>query len=744
MNNSKEYKISLMERGFALFPVHGVKKISVMGKELFACTCGMVECASPGKHPAIAKGLKAATKDPHVFENLEAGRGEFLNLGVITGIISKILAIDEDGEIGRESLEAEQKIHGKLPKTLTSITGRGRHLFFKYPNKKVFNRTNVWKKVDVRGDGGYCVIPHSTHISGVKYQWEDENAPIADAPQWILDKVCAAQEAPRLNEAALNFNQDTEWKPDDVAGMLDYLDPDMGYTDWANIGMAVHEGGYSFDLWDSWSRRGTKYKGSHDTSAHWKSFKPDGGITMGTLVDMAKINGWKPENYIIEKVDYETHPARDWLIEIGAYKGACKKDIEKATLYPYTLGFDPLSLPAGVIGDSVRWICETSIKPQPVLALLNVLCALGAVFGRRYASPIDTRTNLYMCGIAGTARGKDASRKAIKNIMNAVGLENYLASDDIKSATGMLTTLSKKPACIMMIDEFGLVIDSISNDSAGFKQDISSMLLKLYTHSNSTYTAGDYADKKVDSTILKEPNLCIYGTTTLATYLLALKKISIASGNLNRFIVLPGDDDPQIKDEDITRGIPEYIIESWKALIPTGAGLTALNSQLIDPVIKEVAWGQHKEFIKELLHKEKQKVILGEERGIGDLWGRWREHIIKIAMIFAISRNQENPKLEKEDLFFAEKIVSASVNYVSTLAIDYMYENEFEQNKKAIFRTIRDAKKEGMTKTELARKNQKLKLKDINDILGSLIEEEVIDTVREAAGVKTRVRYVAL
>ncbi len=304
--------------GFSVFPTQGVKIVTANGKELLACTCGLNPCTSPGKHPATNKGRNASSKIESVIQNLWASRIN-LNVAISTGIESGIFVVDIDGVIGEESLVKLELENGKLPKTLTSKTGRGRHLLFKYPAKKVFNRTNcLGTSIDVRGDGGYIVCPPSRHISGVFYEWEDPFADISPAPQWLLDLVCANAKAPVVNESVMNFDSSKrDWKSDDIASMLDFLDPSMGYQEWINIGMAVHEGGFSFEIWDSWSKRSPKYDGS--TAMHWRSFKPGGGITMGTLVDAAKIRGWKPESYIVhEKIDWNDMPAtRDWLISIG-------------------------------------------------------------------------------------------------------------------------------------------------------------------------------------------------------------------------------------------------------------------------------------------------------------------------------------------------------------------------------------------------------------------------------------------
>ena len=78
----------------------------------------------------------------------------------------------------------------------------------------------------------------------------------------------------------------------EAAKVLSFLDPDCDYETWLHIGMGCHAGGVPFAVWDAWSAKGTKYKAA-EIPAKWESFKGS-GITWGTVVHLAKQNGYKP------------------------------------------------------------------------------------------------------------------------------------------------------------------------------------------------------------------------------------------------------------------------------------------------------------------------------------------------------------------------------------------------------------------------------------------------------------------
>jgi hypothetical protein len=106
------------------------------------------------------------------------------NVGIITGAISGVVVVDADTqEIAKEFFEK----YARTP--MVTKTAKGFHLWFKHPGVRVRNRARVaGLPLDVRGDGGYVVVPPSVHESGVVYRkmgdWSMKNLPVFD-PQWL-------------------------------------------------------------------------------------------------------------------------------------------------------------------------------------------------------------------------------------------------------------------------------------------------------------------------------------------------------------------------------------------------------------------------------------------------------------------------------------------------------------------------------------------------------------------------------
>lgn len=175
------------------------------------CSCGKADCSSPGKHPIgdlVPHGQKDATTDEDLI-NEWWERYPRANIGVATGPESGIIVVDVDGRAGDKWLEEHCGTLG----TLKSNTGRGSHHFFRHPGGHVNNSVKRILGLDIKGDGGYVVVPPSRHISGCHYSWDRKSdwppSPdaLAEMPRALMDGLQSspsrAHSTPGTDEAGL-------------------------------------------------------------------------------------------------------------------------------------------------------------------------------------------------------------------------------------------------------------------------------------------------------------------------------------------------------------------------------------------------------------------------------------------------------------------------------------------------------------------------------------------------------------
>jgi hypothetical protein len=127
-----------------------------------------------GKAPLIEwdvyKSRIATPEELHTWFDIDEPR----NFGVVCGRVSGVVVVDCDDD------DALQVAEDCLPATpVRTVTSKGAHLFFRYPEdatpgETFGNKTGVYLgglkyRVDLRGDLGYVVVPPSIHASGVEY-----------------------------------------------------------------------------------------------------------------------------------------------------------------------------------------------------------------------------------------------------------------------------------------------------------------------------------------------------------------------------------------------------------------------------------------------------------------------------------------------------------------------------------------------------------------------------------------------
>ena len=155
------------------------------------------------KKPLTANGFKDATTDE---AQIRAWWLKWPNamLAAPTGSISGFWVVDldidpvkkRDGVATFAQLIAK---HGKIPKTMVSITPRGRqHIVFTWdmawdahngdPYASVRNSTDrVGPGIDVRGEGGYVCLPPSRNANGGVYRFDPDGAEqTVLAPDWLV------------------------------------------------------------------------------------------------------------------------------------------------------------------------------------------------------------------------------------------------------------------------------------------------------------------------------------------------------------------------------------------------------------------------------------------------------------------------------------------------------------------------------------------------------------------------------
>ena len=173
-------------------------KYAEKGKPIFPCNLE--------KQPITSNGFKDATTES---DKVRAWWKETptASIGMATGKESSLWVLDVDLPDGPGNLDALEKEYGALPATLTQETGGGGYqFFFEWPGNGTEIRNSagkISKDIDVRGNGGYVIMPPSPHPSGTPYKWLKSDPPVP-APTWLINLVKKQPEKKSVPMSGIN------------------------------------------------------------------------------------------------------------------------------------------------------------------------------------------------------------------------------------------------------------------------------------------------------------------------------------------------------------------------------------------------------------------------------------------------------------------------------------------------------------------------------------------------------------
>jgi putative DNA primase/helicase len=297
--------LTYVHAGFKVFPAHALRN--------GACTCRSAKGCSPGKHPIgglVPRGVLNASTDPDIITSWW-DRMPDANVGIATGRGSDLVVVDVDGPTGETTLAEIERKHGSLPVTQQVKTGKGRHLYFRYP-KNIPKVKSVARKtlgLDVRADGGYVIAPPSLHESRQRYVFDaDSTNELADCPAWVVayangelkidsSAIGTAGQRTRVETAPTLYGEEEEARLRSALAFIPAGERDT----WRDIGAALHSLGWGdkgFVIWTDWSRSCAEKYDEADQQKTWESFdRPYDGarITTATIFYTARKRGWIDE-----------------------------------------------------------------------------------------------------------------------------------------------------------------------------------------------------------------------------------------------------------------------------------------------------------------------------------------------------------------------------------------------------------------------------------------------------------------
>ena len=480
---------------------------------------------------------------------------------------------------------------------------------------------------------------------------------------------------------------------------------------------------------------------SFDAFELWCQYEHMGNVTKAVKDAAQILNVTQDPNheYDREAIDHGAKVAENIM---------SKTEVKKAPLdnVPEEL----LSVP-GVLQDVVNYYSITAIKPQPQFAVQAAIAFGSVVMGRRWVTDQRNFSSLYFLNIGETGSGKEHSKTVLEDLLEEAGLEELIGPAGYTSGAGVISTLTKKPTHVSVIDELGRMLKAAAAKGMQHKADGITAIMEVFGRQDGTLRQQGYATNTMKSSeaeklekVIKRPSLTLVGMSTPSEFLQAIGGGDVASGLLNRFLIVKSEIGVQMSQDKRRSNISERLAKWSKEHAYAQVGdLDTGNAHDMPPHPIEVAFTPE---AKKLLRQYEEKLVdaIKKETGTGleAMYNRSREIAMRLSLIVARSMGQEE---------IGPDAMQWSIDYVDYYAKQTiemfranMAEGPFQATCKAVFEKIERAGLAGLTESQITRKVgsfANLDRRKRADVLDALANDRGIEFRNLNEGVRGRPRF---
>ncbi|GIV04145.1 MAG: hypothetical protein KatS3mg082_2757 [Nitrospiraceae bacterium] len=673
-----------------------------MGYPVFPCVPG-------GKAPLTEHGFHDATVDPEQIERWWTQHPS-ANIGIPT---AGLVVIDIDGEANPWLADDQERMLDLARGPMAMTPRGGSHRLFRQPAGKNWRCTEgrLAPKVDTRADGGYIVAPPSVVEGGKAYRWapglelDDPPDRLPEPPAWLVEELDRLSASPELSR---NGTLPSDGNP---------IPQGQRNATLARLAGTMRRVGMS----------------QSEIAAALSRVNQDRCVP--------PLSSREVERIAASIARYEPDAVSVALIENHWKQTLAAPSPNPGPADPGPFPEHLLAVP-GFIGEVMAFTLATAFRPQPVLALGAALALLGTLTGRKIRDEINSRTNVYCLGVCPSGGGKERTRQVNKEILFLAGAPELAGPEGLASHAGLISAVEQQPAILFQLDEIGRLLRTLAEPSrAPHLYHIVTNLMKLFTSAGSVYIGDAYADPKRNK-VIHQPHACVWGTTVPLSLYEGLTAENVTDGFLSRVMIFEAPTEPVAKQQPATVSVPDSILQTarwWLDFQPGGN----LQSEHPQPHVVAATLTAQQAFDALDREAETAQFDLGEP--LGTLWTRATEKARKLALLYACSRQAEEPLVDETAAGWACELSRYLTRRLIYLASQWVAENPFDARRKRVLRLIAAAGEQGLSRSELYAKTRAFTTRERAEVIEALLLCGDIREVSPSTGRRgaPAVRYVA-
>ena len=390
-----------------------------------------------------------------------------------------------------------------------------------------------------------------------------------------------------------------------------------------------------------------------------------------------------------------------------------------------------LSVP-GILQDMVNGYNTSAIKPQPQFAVQCALAFGSVVMGRRWVTDKRNFTSLYFMNIGETGSGKEHTKTVLEQYLEQAGLQELIGPAGYTSGAGVMSTLIKKPVHVSVVDELGRQLKAAAAKGMQHKADALTSIMECFGRQDGTLRPSGYSTMTLKASeadklekVVKRPSLTLVGMSTPSEFFNAIGGGDVASGLLNRFLIVKSEIGVQMSQDSCVSTISDRLkVWAIKHANAHEGDIDAGNMHDMPPHPIEVVFTpEAKKLLREYEERLVDAIRAEEGTGLEAMYNRSREIAMRLSLIITRSMGQDQIGLDA---------MQWSIDYVEHYATQTirmfrsnMADGPFDAACKAVFAKIEAAGARGITERDIARgvaafaNMDRRKRDDVLDILQS-------------------------
>jgi hypothetical protein len=294
---------------------------------------------------------------------------------------------------------------------------------------------------------------------------------------------------------------------------------------------------------------------------------------------------------------------------------------------------------------------------------------------------------------------------------------------------------------LAIMDEMGKELEKLTHRNATVQAEVLTTLTKLATSATTAFRGREYADEKIQTKVIQDPCLSVYGMSEPESFYAALKSRDASSGFLPRWLLFETPDGlPKRKQGGSIEQPPRALLDETKRILgggcnpPTRDDPTASLRPATIP-FTDAAKGMWETLVEDMDRRCDQAII--GKTGLHVVWGRVAEHAAKLALLA-----HEHGQIDEDAMAWGRDLAIWCAERLAKSLAENVADSEWGAFLKFIVKQVRECGE--ISHRVLLMKCSSTKRREFNEAISQLIEMGTLDVREKPASNGKAVRYYAL